>query len=63
MTLTDSIISGQTGQVKNSNEEVLYTGQSTRTGASPLDAMSCHKQDTPYFVESYNSTEDTGYVL
>ena len=38
-TLTGTITPGQSGPGSNSNEKVLYILQSSKTGASPPDAV------------------------
>ena len=44
-TVTGTSNSSQSGHLSNGNEEVLQIFQSSRIGASPSDAVSCHTQD------------------
>ena len=45
-TLTSSTTPGESGPESNGNKGVLYIPQSSRIGASPLDAVCYHIQDT-----------------
>ena len=44
--LTDTTTPGQSGPGSNDKERVLHISQSSRTWATPSDAVSCHTQDT-----------------
>ena len=46
LTPTGMIILGQSGPSSNSNEGVLHISQSSRSEASPSDAVQCHTQDS-----------------
>ena len=46
-TLTDTNTLCQSGPESNGNEGVFHTPYISRTGASSLDAVYCHPQDTP----------------
>ena len=44
--LVNSTTLSQSGPGSNGNEGVLHIPQSSRTGASPSDAIECHTEDT-----------------
>ena len=48
MGLTGNTTLGQDGAGSIGNKRVLHTLQVSRTGTSPLDAVTCHAQDTPF---------------
>ena len=51
--LTGTITPGQSGPKSNGSEEVLHIFQSSRSRASPLDAVQCPTQDTPFLVSIF----------
>ena len=41
----------QSGHESKSNDRMLHSPQISNCGASPSDAVSCHTQDTFFFLE------------
>ena len=55
--LTGTNTPGQCCSESNDNERVLHISQSSRTGASPSDAVKCHIEYPHWAAKSYLSAE------
>ena len=62
-TLTGTTIPGQSEPGSNDNEELIHTPQSSRTRASPPDAVLCHTQIIPFFSLGLTLLQETQHIL